>query len=91
MTQTSVRWTHVLFGVGLTLVVAIAPMLFVLMSGISAQGHEQHAAAGGQSALLLAGGSKLPAQNVMLVLVAALAVAAVFVTIVVSTRAERER
>lgn len=91
MTHTSVRWTHVLFGIGLTLVVAIAPMLFVLVSGISAQGHEQHASGSGQSALLLAGGSKLPAQNVMLVLVAALAVAAVLATIVVSTRAERDR
>lgn len=91
MTHTSVRWTHVLFGVGLTLVVAIAPMLFVLASGISAQAHEQNASDSGQSALLFAGGSGLPVQPAMLVLVATAAVAALLVTIVISTRAERDR
>lgn len=91
MTHTSVRWTHVLFGVGLTLVVAIAPMLFVLVPGISAQGHEQHAPGSSQSALLFADGSKLPAQPAMLVLVATAAIAALLVTIVISFRAERDR
>ena len=88
MTHTSVRWTHVLFSVGLTLVVAIAPMLFVLGSGISARGHEQNASSSGKLSLLFAGGPGLPVQPAMLGLIAAVAVATLLFTIAVSTRAE---
>ena len=91
MTHTSVRWTHVVFGVGITLVVAIAPVLFVFASGVSAQAHNQHVSGNGQSALLVASRSGLPVQPAMLLVIAAAAVVALLVTIVVSTRAERTR
>lgn len=91
MTHTSVRWTHVLFGVGLTLVVAIAPMLFVLGPRMSADVPDQNVSGNGQSALLVASRSGLPVQPAMLLVVAAAAVVALLVTIVVSTRAERAR
>ena len=46
MTHTSVRWTHVLFSVGLTLVVAIAPMLFVFGFAFPVQAGKQLAVLG---------------------------------------------
>ena len=91
MTHTPVRWANVLFGVGLTMLVAAAPMVFVFMTGQSAQGRELNASGDNKSAPLLEGGFNLPDNQAVLVLIAGVAVAALVAVILVSTRAERAR
>lgn len=91
MTHTPVRWANVLFGVGLTILVAAAPMVFVFLTGQSAQAREQSASGDNKSASLLEGGFNLPDNQAVLVLIASVAVAALAAVIFVSTRAERSR
>ena len=91
MTHVPVRWVNVLFGVGLTILVAAAPMVFVILSGQSAQGRELNASDDNKSASLLEGGFSLPDNQMMLTLIAGVAVAALAAAIFVSTRTARAR
>ncbi len=45
MTQLRVRWTNVLFGFGLTFLVAIAPIIYILATGPTPDGKTREVAA----------------------------------------------
>lgn len=91
MTPIAIRWTNVLFAVVLTVVVAIAPMVFVVLSGQTAEAGPQQAVADGKAAVLASGVFDLPDQQVLLVLIIGAAVAALVAAIVVGARAERSQ
>lgn len=90
MTQTSVRWANVLFGVGLTVVVALAPIVFVVLSGVSAEAGETQVTGESKASSLLNGGVALPHSQALLLLVAGLAVAVLVLTTAFTTRAQRK-
>lgn len=91
MTHTPVKWVNVLFGVALTLLVAIAPMVFVLLSGQSAQAHASSSSGASTASALHSVGMSLPGNGLMLLLFTAAAFAALASVIFVSTRAEHVR
>lgn len=90
MTQTSVRWANVVFGVGLTVAVALAPIVFVVLSGVSAEAGESRDSSEGSSVSLLTGGMELPHSQALLILVAGVAVAVLALAIVLTNRSHHK-
>lgn len=90
MTHSSTRLSHVFFGAGLTMVVALAPVLFIVLSGPSASAGETSKLGDSSSAPGL-GGLQLAEHQSVVVLIAGVATAALLLAVHLSTRVERER
>lgn len=87
MTQTTARWAHVLLGVGLTMVVAVAPLIFIVLSGASAEAGESLNADGPSS--LLNSGLTIVHPQVLLALATVSAITVLALAVALTTRAQR--
>lgn len=89
MTHSSTRLAHVVFGVGITIVVALAPVLFIVLSGPSASAGEPASQSRGSGAVI--GSIELAEHQSVVLVIAAMACAALLAAVYVSTRVERDR
>ncbi len=88
MTHIPVRWTRVLFGAGLTLAVAIAPMIYLLIVAPVPDGRTRNAEED-QSALgLVSNGFNLGDHRTMFLLIAGIAIALVMTAVAVAARSQ---
>ena len=88
MTYVAVRWTRVLFGVGLTLVVAMAPMFYVLVTGPSPDGRTRAVQSDEQALGLASSGFNIPDHQGMIFFVASTAIVAVLSVVAATARSQ---
>lgn len=87
MTQTPIKWTRVIFGAGLTLAVAMSPILYLALFAPQPDGMTRQASRGAPAFGLVSNGfDPLDHRNAFL-LIAGIAVASVLTAVTVAARA----
>lgn len=88
MTQNPIRWTRVLFGAGLTLAVAMSPLLYVLLFAPSPDGVTRQASDSQSAMSLMSNGFDLSDHRSTILLIAGVAVTAVLASVAAAARSQ---
>lgn len=89
MTQLRVRWSSVLFGFGMTFLVAIAPIVYIVMAGPTPDGKTRDVAANPDAIGMAVSGINTIDGVPMALLIVAIAVMVVIGVIAVFSRSQR--
>ncbi len=86
MTHNPIRWTRVLYGVGLTLAVAVSPMLYLVLFAPVPDGHARRAGQGNAGLGLVSEGFGPAAHRSLFLLIAAVAMVTLLAAIAAAAR-----
>lgn len=89
MTHIPIKWTRVLFGAGLTLIVAISPVLYLLLVAPSPDGRTREVASDGSFFGLASNGFDLGSHRSAFFLLVGVFVSTVMLAVTVASRSQQ--